>query len=189
MQKTVIFPDVTILYTLRESRRARHMRLSVHHDGTVIVTSPFGVHQSVAEQFIRQKSEWISQQIARFKKLNIHPLPRSSRADYMKHKEAARAFVVERVEQYRARYAFPVQGISIRNQKTRWGSCSRKGNISFNYRIVFLPLRLAEYIVVHELCHLKEFNHSRAFWELVKSFVPEYKEVRRELKRYRLEIS
>ncbi|MFA6908866.1 MAG: SprT family zinc-dependent metalloprotease [Patescibacteria group bacterium] len=165
------------------------MRLSVHHDGTVIITSPFGVHQSVAEQFIRQKSEWISRQIARFKKLNVQPLPRNSRADYMKHKEVARAFVTERIGRYRGQNTFTVRGVSIRNQKTRWGSCSRKGNISFNYRIVFLPVRLAEYIVVHELCHLKQFNHSRAFWELVRSFVPEYKEIRRELQRYRLGVS
>ena len=73
--------------------------------------------------------------------------------------------------------------INIKNQKTRWGSCSKKGNLNFNYKIALLPQHLADYIIVHELCHLGEFNHSRSFWNLVAKVFPEYLGIRNELRR------
>jgi predicted metal-dependent hydrolase len=72
--------------------------------------------------------------------------------------------------------------VTIRNQKTRWGSCSRSGNISFNYKIALLPERLADYVVVHELCHLKEMNHSKQFWNLVAQTLPDYQSIRKQFK-------
>lgn len=91
------------------------------------------------------------------------------------HKERARVFVHERLEVVNKEYGFLYNRVAIRDQKSRWGSCSAKGNLNFNYRIQFLPLHLADYIIAHELCHLKEFNHGKGFWELVERAVPEYK--------------
>ncbi len=68
------------------------------------------------------------------------------------------------------------------NQRTKWGSCSKKGNLNFNYKIALMPEKIADYIVVHELCHLKEFNHSRKFWNLVVKIIPDYLEIKKELK-------
>lgn len=82
-------------------------------------------------------------------------------------------------------YNFNYNKITIRNQKSRWGSCSSKGNLNFNYRIFLLPDELTNYIIIHELCHLKEMNHSKKFWNLVNEQIPNYKEKRRELKKYR----
>lgn len=76
--------------------------------------------------------------------------------------------------------------IFIKNSRTRWGSCSSKGNLNFNYRLSLLPAHLAHYVIVHELCHLREFNHSQRFWDLVALTVPEYKACREELKKYSL---
>jgi predicted metal-dependent hydrolase len=76
--------------------------------------------------------------------------------------------------------------VSVRDQKSRWGSCSRDGRLSFSYKIVFLPPGAARYIVAHELSHLKEFNHSRAFWAWVAASVPDYKEQRKEMKKWSL---
>ncbi|PIP23438.1 MAG: hypothetical protein COX90_01110 [Candidatus Nealsonbacteria bacterium CG_4_10_14_0_2_um_filter_38_17] len=70
----------------------------------------------------------------------------------------------------------------MKNQKTRWGSCFKKGNPNFNYKIALLSQRLADYIVVHELCHLGELNHSQKSWNLVAKAVPDYPEIRDELK-------
>ena len=98
----------------------------------------------------------------------------------------ARAFVHARLAHYNRFYRMPVGRIFIRNQKTRWGSCSAKGNLNFNWRIITLPLPVADYVVVHELCHLKEFNHSPRFWELVARATPEHRAARKALRAVRL---
>jgi len=73
--------------------------------------------------------------------------------------------------------------VKIRDQSSRWGSCSWKGNLNFSYKLVLLPEHLADYVVVHELCHLREMNHSPRFWALVSQTVPDYRAKRRELKK------
>jgi len=75
--------------------------------------------------------------------------------------------------------------VSIRKQRTRWGSASTTGNLSFNYRIAFLPAHLADYIIVHELCHLIEHNHSAKFWAQMARVLPDYARLRKELRSYR----
>ncbi|MEI6280835.1 MAG: M48 family metallopeptidase [bacterium] len=110
-------------------------------------------------------------------------IKKCTRWDYKRHKETARALAHARVAYFNTFYNFPVRRISIRNTKTRWGSCSQKGNLNFNYKILFLPALMTDYIIVHELCHLKEFNHSQNFWDLVAKIIPEHKVIRKELKK------
>lgn len=99
------------------------------------------------------------------------------------YKEQASRIMQERIDIYApVLNAFPSQ-ILIREQKTRWGSCSHKGVIRFNWRIIMAPMELVDYIVVHELCHLKIPNHSPEFWQLVGSVVPDYKERRARLRK------
>jgi hypothetical protein len=107
---------------------------------------------------------------------------RYKRAEFLEYKEQARALVSERLAHFNRQYQFPIKRVSIRNQRSRWGSCSKKGNLNFNYRVVLLPLEVADYIVVHELCHLGEFNHSKKFWELVAKTIPDHKQIRKELR-------
>ena len=83
---------------------------------------------------------------------------------------------------YGERHDITVGKIAIRNQKSRWGSCSKKGNLNFNYKLVFLSPEIRDYVIVHEICHIKEFNHGRDFWNLVGEAVPEYKEMRKRLR-------
>jgi len=105
-----------------------------------------------------------------------------SRTNYLNHKKEARVFIFERLEYYSKIHGFEFNRVSIRNQRTRWGSCSRKGNLNFNYRILMLPQHLTNYIIIHELCHLKELNHSPRFWNLMAQVMPEYQESKRELR-------
>jgi predicted metal-dependent hydrolase len=114
---------------------------------------------------------------------------RKSPARYLKHKEQAREMIRARLEHYNAFYNFSYKRIFIKNHKSRWGSCSKKGNLNFNYRLVHLPQHLADYVVVHELCHLGEFNHSKRFWALVEKTVPDWRERRRELMRINVNFS
>ncbi len=96
---------------------------------------------------------------------------------------AARAIVHEHLARANAHYGFTYNKIFIRNTRTRWGSCSTRGNLGFNYRIVKLPPELAHYVVVHELCHRKEFNHSAKFWALVAETIPNWKKTRATLRK------
>jgi len=105
------------------------------------------------------------------------------RREYKKHREQAREFVLKKVECINKIYNFSFKKISVKNQKTRWGSCSKNKNLNFNYKIIFLSEKLAEYIIAHELCHLQEFNHSRNFWNLLAVAVPDYWECRRDLRK------
>ncbi len=96
------------------------------------------------------------------------------RKQYELHKEAARARVLARLAYYGKRYGVVWNRVAIRDQRRRWGSCSSRGNLNFNYRLVFLPEHLFDYIIIHELCHLVEMNHGPAFWALVAKECPDY---------------
>ena len=107
-----------------------------------------------------------------------------SAKDFKENKKKAYELINERIRELNQSGEFPVGKVSIKNQKTRWGSCSGKRNLSFNYKLLFLPENLRDYIIIHELCHLKEMNHSKNFWNLVANRVPDYKALRRQIKLY-----
>jgi len=172
-----------IPYTLKISSRARRLRLSIYIDGRLVVTQPRFFSDRVVESFLLAHSAWIIKHLANFK---TRPVPLLAgpgrRADYLAKKETARRLVNDRLEYFNKFYNLKYKKISIRNQATRWGSCSRRGNLSFNYRLVDLAPAVADYIIVHELCHLREFNHSSRFWQLVAQTLPDYQELRRGLR-------
>lgn len=107
------------------------------------------------------------------------------RAGLLKYAEEARMLVHSRLEYFNQFYNFKYGTVRIKAQTTRWGSCSSKGNLNFNYKIALLPPHLSDYVVVHELCHLGEFNHSQDFWDLVGKTFPNYWELRAELKTFK----
>ncbi len=109
---------------------------------------------------------------------------RAPTAHYSLHRERAREFVHERLMYWNGYYFCTYNRVAIRNQVSRWGSCSSKRNLNFNYRIMFLPIHLADYIIVHELCHLIELNHSPAFWAQVEKVLPDYVVHMQELRAY-----
>jgi predicted metal-dependent hydrolase len=123
-----------------------------------------------------------------FKTRLRHRRPKSkvSTAEYKKHKTTVLVIVTEKISKYNEIYNFTYNRITIRDQRTRWGSCSTKRNLNFNYRLMHLSPELLDYVIVHELCHLKEFNHSKEFWDLVGLALPNYKELRRRLKAFRI---
>lgn len=103
---------------------------------------------------------------------------------YLEHREAARRLVHERLAHFNAHYQLPYNRVAIRNQRRCWGSCTSLKNLNFSYKLLFLPPELADYIIVHELCHLAELNHSSRFWTLVAETIPEHQQYRRALKQY-----
>jgi predicted metal-dependent hydrolase len=177
-----------IRYRVKESDRAKRMRLAVYCDASVVVTVPRGVEMGLIEKFLQEKRGWIEDKISYFTQFKNKPITRFSEADYKKHKDEALALACERVSYFNQIYGFSYNEINIKNQKTRWGSCSAKGNLNFNYKILFLPEAVRDYVVVHELCHLKEFNHSRKFWNLVAKTIPDFTEVKLELRKWEMSL-
>lgn len=183
MQREIRLKNENITYQVRESARARCLRITIHPGGELSATLPQGMNINKLEYFIRQKADWILRKInlAKKRKPSIL-LPKSSRREYLAVKNRALKLAELRIEGFNKFYNFQYSLVSIRNQKTRWGSCSRKGNLNFNYRIVHLPEKYLDYIIVHELCHLEQFNHSKNFWELVGQAIPDYKILRKEIR-------
>ena len=107
---------------------------------------------------------------------------RRNRAQYLKYKEAARALVHARLGYYNSFYGFRYKKVFIKNLRSRWASCSERGNLNFNYKILFLPAELQDYLVVHELCHLEHFNHSPQFWAKVAAALPNHRALRAQLR-------
>lgn len=189
MKKKVNLKGRDVEYTLKSSRRARRMRLAIYRGGGFVVTIPRGLKDSITESFLQKKSAWILNTIETFARLPRLVFRRGYIREYNQQKADALAFVQGRIDFLNKFYGFKIGKIVIRNQKTRWGSCSRGGNLNFNYRILHLPKELADYIIAHEICHKDEFNHSRNFWNLVARALPQYAELRARLRQYDLGLS
>lgn len=174
-----------INYILRRYKKSKTLRIKIKQSGEVLVTAPYKLDKKYIDSFITQKSEWIQEKLNIFATL---PPPdiKTKKEDYKKFKEEARKIVIEKINKINQYYNFSFGRISIRDQKTRWGSCSNKKNLNFNYKIVFIPDRLAEYIVAHELCHLKEMNHGQKFWDLVSKTIPDYQKAQSDLKKLKI---
>ncbi|MBO5095030.1 MAG: M48 family metallopeptidase [Lachnospiraceae bacterium] len=99
-----------------------------------------------------------------------------------RYRKAAREYITARVAYYEPIIGVTHTRLSIRDQKTRWGSCSSRGGLNFNWRLMLAPPRVLDYVVVHELCHRKEMNHSKAFWHAVETVLPDYRELRKWLR-------
>lgn len=180
-------------YEVKESARATRTRITVYPDGQVIVIKPRSVSTAYITRLIQKKEDWV---MAARKRLAIKvqkektppvqlPRLRARSKEYEAQVAIARELVTHKLKHLNDLYKFKYGTISIRNQKTRWGSCSAKGNLSFNYRIAHLPDKIVEYLVAHELCHVRHHNHSKQFWNEVARTIPNYKERRTILKSYR----
>ncbi len=176
-------PDSRILYKHRTHKRSRSITLRVR-DGEVVITTPPRVRKSFIEEFIRSKADWITDKLGLFK--GVQRLPTESAAERRKHRAQALRIVHDKIAKLNAHYNFTYNKIAIRDQRTRWGSCSSRKNLNFNYRIVFLPDELAEYLVAHELFHLAQMNHGPDSWNLVCGSIPDYKKLRADLRKIRL---
>lgn len=186
MKKRIEIRKREVEYTLKVSRRAKRMRLAIYCDGNFVVTAPRGTDLNIIEKFILDKSKWIIDKLDYFKSFKNRVFIKTKRADFLKYREEARLLAESRIQFFNTLHEFRFNRINIKNQKTRWGSCSRKGNINLNYKIALLPGHIADYIVAHELCHLVEFNHSKKFWDFLKKLIPDYLKIRKELKGYRI---
>ncbi|MCR5419560.1 MAG: M48 family metallopeptidase [Lachnospiraceae bacterium] len=170
-------------YKLIRSKR-KTLSLEITEDGTLLVRAPILLSEDKIRDFVEEKSAWIKKskekvRKRRDKELRIEPLNRWELRDL--YEEALRV-LPSKVSYYASVIGVTYGHITIKNQKTLWGSCSSKGNLNFNCMLMKAPERVQDYVVVHELCHRKEMNHSKRFWKLVGSVIPDYKLCRKWLK-------
>lgn len=168
-------------YTLKKNPKTKNIRLSIYKNGEVVVTAPPFVDMNIIEKFLHDKTDWIERQLLKFFKRRIQRITHTKK-EIEEYSQKALVLIEQRLVHFNQHYNFSYKKISIRNQKSRWGSCSSKGSLQFNYKIALLEPELQDYIVVHELCHLGEFNHSERFWALVARTIPQYKECRKKLR-------
>lgn len=183
-QKQITLNEKNITYIHRISTRSKVMRLAVYRDGLCVLTTPPYIHESLVLDFMVKKLNWIIEKTEYFKSKPQQTVVQHTVNEIKEYTKQAEILVSQRLEYFNRVYGYPYRKITIKNMTSRWGSCSSKGNLNFNYKIALLPSNLADYIVVHELCHRKEMNHSVRFWNLVEKTMPNHKELRKQLRRF-----
>ncbi len=173
-----------ITYQWIRSRR-KTIAIQIDREGQVIVRTPYGITKRQVEEFLDEKKDWLLQTRQRVEKRKTEQIPISEEVRREGIERAKRIFP-ERTAYFAKRMGVDYGRITIREQKTRWGSCSSKGNLNFNWKLVLLDPELLDYVVVHELAHRREMNHSVAFWKVVEAELPDYRERRRRLKECRI---
>lgn len=185
MSSTIVEIPAVGPVTIVKSQRAKHIRVTIKPDQTVRLTVPRGESVDRAKQFLHSKIPWITKHLQRFCKLENTP---ANLQPPKINESQARNTLIGRLEEMAVTHSFKYNKVSIRNQKTKWGSCSAKNNISLNINLVRLPDQLRDYVIMHELIHTRIKNHSKKFWsELDKAVGGSAKEIAKKLRKYRLD--
>ena len=179
MEKKIELEGLVIPYTLRVNRRCRSIRLTIHYDGRFIATHPYYVSEKDVVEFMLERSSWILKHINTSTQ-RVFSMG-SGMYRFREFKDRALGYVQERVKYFNQIYNFDINRIYVKDHRAQWGSCTKKKNLNFNFRILFLERELSDYIIVHELCHLGEFSHGERFFELVARVLPDYKHLEKRL--------
>ena len=162
--------------------RARRYIIRVRADGTVRVTMPRWGSRREAEAFALQQQRWIERQRRRVAEREPPAAPAHSDEEIRALRARARKELPDALLRMAAVHGLSVARVSVRNQRWRWGSCSAKGHICLNWRLLLMPDPVREYVLIHELMHLRRLDHSRVFWKLVAEACPGYEESRKWLR-------
>lgn len=159
-------------YTLVRSAR-RSLAVQIKSDGRVIVRANYKTSLKTIENFLSAKSAWIEKHLAEIAGKPV--LPEFTEEEMKGFIASAKAFLPSRVAYFANLIGVSFGKVTIRRARTLWGSCTVKGNLNFNCLLVCLPNDVCDYVIIHELCHRREMNHSQKFWALVSRYCPEYK--------------
>lgn len=172
--------------TIVKSQRAKHIRITVRPDQSVTLTLPKGQSFDKAKQFLHSKIPWITKHLHRLSKIEN---TQTNLPQPQINVPQAIDMLVGRLEEMAKIHKFKYARVAIRNQKTKWGSCSSKNNINLNINLARLPDELRDYVILHELVHTRFKNHGKKFWaELDRVMGRSAKELSKKLRKYRLGI-
>ncbi|MCM1045275.1 MAG: M48 family metallopeptidase [Candidatus Gastranaerophilales bacterium] len=164
--------------------KRKSLGLQVKSDGMVLARVPERTPQETVRRFIEEHTDWILKKRHLWDAGQGEVLKRLPGVVTESGKRQSRRLVEQRVAYYAGLMGISYGRISMRNQRTRWGSCSSDGNLNFNCRLLFLPAELVDYVVVHELAHRRHMDHSPEFWQEVERYLPDYRERRARLRQY-----
>jgi predicted metal-dependent hydrolase len=164
--------------------RARRYIVRVTADGAVRVTIPRWGSKREAKSFAESQRAWIDKHLARVAEEQARPREIVPPPVVRELRLRATRELPARLLELAAEHGLTVSRVSVRNQRWRWGSCSRNGHICLNWRLVTMPDWVRDYVLIHELMHLKRMDHSRTFWRLVAAACPQYEFARRWLRRH-----
>lgn len=158
--------------------RRRTLSLEVRGDLTVVVRAPLGLPDREVKRFLGEKAGWLEKHLARAAQRRQAALSKLTGEEIRALAEGAAEVIPRRVAHFAPAVGVTWGKITIRSQVSRWGSCSAKGNLSFNCLLMLCPPQVLDYVVVHELCHRKHMDHSAAFWREVERVMPEWESSR-----------
>lgn len=181
-----------LTYRIVRSER-KTLSVSIQPDCTITVRAPRSVSDSQIRRFLIEKQHWLITKYLDAKQKQ-ETIPCSDLTDTQRaaltrrYIDAAKEYFPKRVAYFHQFTGGTYSRITIRDQKTRWGSCSSKGTLSFNWRLMLAPPAILDYVVVHELCHLRHMDHSPAFWQAVGEVFPDYASARKWLRKHGQEL-
>lgn len=178
-QKTIFFGLQEIVWTKRRGQRSVRLRLS---GGKLLLSSGRWATDGFVLSFLEKNKAWVDRAVAKASAPDRGLFAKATRVDYQARKTEALQFVQMHLPRLNTDTGLVYGKLSIRCNKRVWGSCSGDGSLQFHYQIIDLPLEVAEYLMVHELCHLKYRSHGVRFWQLVEKYVPNMKLLRKRLR-------
>ena len=161
---------------VRSSRKT--LAVQIRADGTVIARAPLRMPKDRILCFLSEKASWIRMQQGRMQereKMRQQARIHLDAAQEKELRERAKSVLAQRTAHFARQIGVTYGRITVRDQKTRWGSCSQTGNLNFNFRLILAPSEVLDYVVVHELCHRRQMNHSTQFWQEVAQVLPDYR--------------
>jgi hypothetical protein len=234
-ERQITINGQTILYTVKRSARAKHVRLEVRQQTGLTVVTPNSYKLKHLSALLESKGNWILDKLTKYGQVqslfdeketksgdtipylgrNLEVVTRQNRKNVNSvkldrnklvvtigsansrlnlvleqwYRMQAAKLIKEKADKLSARLGLTYNRIIIREQKTRWGSCSHKGNLSFNWKLIMAPEPVIDYVIIHELAHLKEMNHTKRFWELVAEHCPRWREHKKWLKEHETELA
>ena len=174
--------EQTVIQVIRSRRKT--LSIQIENAGRILVRAPLGLPEAEIRRFVEEKRGWIEKHLVQVSRREEAARQASRITPEEMHQlgNEALAWFPPRVRFFAERLGIRYGRITIRNQKTRWGSCSSAGNLNFNCLLMLCPEEVRDYVIVHELCHRKEMNHSPRFWAEVEKVLPEYRKALKWLK-------
>ncbi|OPX28817.1 MAG: hypothetical protein B1H06_02530 [Candidatus Cloacimonas sp. 4484_143] len=169
------------------SKRAKRLRIILRPFKSIRVSVPYGISQNSAKTFVLSKEDWIKKQLVKIQSYEENVRKAQENIEEIDFDKASKV-LKERLIALSVRFNFSFNRVTFRKQKTRWGSCSAKNNLSLNIKLYKLPLELQDYVLLHELVHTTIKNHSQHFWQELEELMPGAKRLDKELKKYQLMV-